>query len=52
MRVPWNASPWSIDLHGVSVMLSVVCRDDPLYLTTQGGLAFPGTRLPTTPVAY
>ena len=44
MRVPWNASPPSIDLHRVSVMLlSVACRGDFLYLTTQGGLAFPGT---------
>ena len=30
-KSPWNASPPSIDLHGVSVMLSVACRDDSLY---------------------
>ena len=49
---PWNISPPSIDLHGVSVMLIVVCRDGSLYLTTQSGLAFPGTRIPTTPALY
>ena len=33
---PWNISPPSIVLHGVRVMLSVMCRDDSLYqLTTQ-----------------
>ena len=31
-------------------MLSAAFRDDSLYLTTQGGLAFPGTFSPTTPV--
>ena len=44
---PWNASPPSIDLHGESVMTSVACRDDAQYVTTQGGLAFPGTFIPT-----
>ena len=30
---PWTASPPSIDLHGVSVMLNVACRYYSLYLT-------------------
>ena len=34
---PWNHSPPSIDLHRVSVILSISCRDDSLYLTVQAG---------------
>ena len=48
---PWNASPPSIDLHGVSVMLSVACRDDSQYLTTQSYARWtyiPGTIIATT----
>ena len=42
IRVPLKCESPSIDIYRVSsVMLSVACRDDSLYLTTQGGLAFP-----------
>ena len=49
---PWNISPPSIDLHGVSVKLSVAWRDDSLYLTIQSYARWtyiPGTFIPTTP---
>ena len=54
----FDVSPPSIDLHGVSVMLSVTCIDDSLYITTQSyamlsytrGLIFLGTYISTTPV--
>ena len=51
IQVPWNISPPSINLHGVSVMFSVACRDDSLYNTSphkavQGGLIFRGTFIP------
>ena len=36
--VTTNHSPSCIDLHGVSVPISVACRDDSLFLTTQTGL--------------
>ena len=52
-KSPRNTSPPSIDLHGVSVRLSVACRDDYTYTSphkaTQGGLIFRGTFIPTTP---
>ena len=53
---PWNISPPSIDLHGVSVKLSVACRDDSLYLlphkTKQAGLIYTGTFIPTIPALF
>ena len=50
--IPLRSHSIPLTLHGISVMLSVVCRDDSLirllYLTTQGGLVFPsGTFIPT-----
>ena len=46
-KSPLSHSPPSIDLHGVSVKLSVACKDDSLYLTIQAGLWLRGTISPT-----
>ena len=48
-KSPWNISPPSIDLHGVSMKVSVACRDESLYLTTQSYARW--TFIPTTPAS-